>query len=405
MLYSTGIHAMEDFHHKPEDNALDKKSVLLGTHRMCTPEETLARVQPFLQKIGITRVADITRLDELDIPIFQAIRPGSRNISVSQGKGITKALARVSAIMEAIEGWHAEQPDVVSTRATLGEMTSQLPYSLSHLNVHKHHVLHDALELEWFPATLLPGSAMPPQQTYVPADLVRLDFTVKNEWCPPTFSARSNGLASGNSFEEAVLHALYEIIERDTFERVQREQIHPVSVDLDTVNGVASSYLIEKLKQARVTLRVSYASGATGLACFKAMITSASYPIVTGGCGCHIDHDVALSRALTEAAQTRLTMIAGSRDDIQSFSYQRLQGWSAFSSFTRSKEQLQRNFQDISSPISPSFSLKEDLHKVVQRIVSAFGTAPMIVDLSHQDFNIPVVFVILPQALFWEDLS
>jgi ribosomal protein S12 methylthiotransferase accessory factor len=405
MSYFTNVHAMGTGQCKPENSVFNEKSVFIGTHRICTPEETLARIQPFLPQIGITRVADITQLDELGIPIFQAIRPGSRNISVSQGKGITKALAKVSAIMESIEGWHAEQPALISTRATLGEMAAQLPYTLAQLSVHQHHILHDALELEWFPATILSNADTPAQSTYVPADIVRLDFTVKNMWHPPTFSARSNGLASGNSFEEAVLHALYEIIERDTFERVRKGLIHQFLVDLDTIDGVASRYLIEKLKAARATIRIFYASGATGIACFKAMISSPSYPIVTGGGGCHIDRDVALSRALTEAAQTRLTMIAGSRDDIQSFSYKRLQGWSSFSSFTHSQEQPQRIFQEIPSSITPSSSIKEDLHNVLQRIISAFGTAPLIVDLTHQSFNIPVIFAILPQALFWEDLS
>jgi ribosomal protein S12 methylthiotransferase accessory factor YcaO len=34
------------------------------------------------------------------------------------------------------------------------------------------------------------------------------------------------------------------------------------------------------------------------------------------GAGCHLDPTLALSRALCEAAQTRLTRIAGTRDDI-----------------------------------------------------------------------------------------
>jgi len=41
------------------------------------------------------------------------------------------------------------------------------------------------------------------------------------------------------------------------------------------------------------------------------------------GTGCHRSPEIALSRALTEAAQTRLTLIAGSRDDVFPSYYRR----------------------------------------------------------------------------------
>ena len=40
------------------------------------------------------------------------------------------------------------------------------------------------------------------------------------------------------------------------------------------------------------------------------------------GSGCHLSADIALSRALTEAAQSRLTVIAGSRDDLFRSTYE-----------------------------------------------------------------------------------
>src|SRR5690242_848779 len=95
---------------RSDQTNLNKKAVLVGTHRVSSPEETLARVSPMLPHIGITRVAEVTWLDRIGIPVFQAIRPNSRNISVSQGKGVTRALAKVSGIMEAVELWHAENP-------------------------------------------------------------------------------------------------------------------------------------------------------------------------------------------------------------------------------------------------------------------------------------------------------
>jgi ribosomal protein S12 methylthiotransferase accessory factor len=87
---------------------MSDKAFLRGTHRVCSPEETWERIQPAFGPAGLTRVADVTRLDVIGIPVFQAVRPRSRNLSVSQGKGATPMAARVSAAMEALELWHAE---------------------------------------------------------------------------------------------------------------------------------------------------------------------------------------------------------------------------------------------------------------------------------------------------------
>jgi len=89
-----------------------KKSYVNETQRTVSPEETLARVEKALPAAGITRVADITNLDRLGIPVFSSIRPtaGRGAISVYNGKGATPTEARVSAIMEGIERYSAEVP-------------------------------------------------------------------------------------------------------------------------------------------------------------------------------------------------------------------------------------------------------------------------------------------------------
>ena len=75
----------------------------LGTHRRQPPVATLAAIRPIAAHCGVTRLADVTGLDTIGIPVFQAIRPLARSLSVSQGKGVTRVAARVSALMEAIE--------------------------------------------------------------------------------------------------------------------------------------------------------------------------------------------------------------------------------------------------------------------------------------------------------------
>src|SRR5882724_3967893 len=81
-----------------------------GTHRTVSPAETLARVTPLLPAMGITRVANVTGLDRIGVPVAMVYRPNARSIAVSPGKGLTLDAARCSGVMESIEGWHAERP-------------------------------------------------------------------------------------------------------------------------------------------------------------------------------------------------------------------------------------------------------------------------------------------------------
>ena len=85
------------------------KRYTTGTHRVFAPEETLERMRPHWRKLGVTRFADVTGLDRIGIPVIMAIRPNSRSVAVSQGKGVHLAAAKASALMETVETWHAER--------------------------------------------------------------------------------------------------------------------------------------------------------------------------------------------------------------------------------------------------------------------------------------------------------
>ena len=372
-----------------------EKAVLVGTHRVCPPEETLARIRPLLSSMGITRVADLTHLDDLGLPVVQAIRPNSRNLSVSQGKGVTKALATASALMEAIELWHAEDPDLPVTVQSPGELKNQLPYSVYDLNLSRHHVLHDALPLEWFPAQFIDSDEM----TLVPANYVRVNMLVTQSWVLPTFAVTSNGLASGNVREEAILHGLYEVIERDTLVLARSGTVPRLSIDPATVDGAATAPILAQFYRAGASVEIQGLVGPTGIACFEAHLTSPSYPRVIAGYGCHLDRDVALSRALTEAAQIRLSIIAGSRDDIQHGAYAEIQQM-------RSASQLHASstltpFQAI--PSTSNRDIAADLQNVTRPIRSVVTCPPLFVDLTRSAFGIPVVFVVVPQFRMVEE--
>jgi YcaO-like protein with predicted kinase domain len=98
---------------------------LSGTHRVSSLDETRARVWPLLRPLGITRVADITGLDCIGVPVVAVYRPNARSLSVAQGKGLTLLAAEVSGVMESLEFFHAEN---ISTPVLLGSY-SQLRFT------------------------------------------------------------------------------------------------------------------------------------------------------------------------------------------------------------------------------------------------------------------------------------
>lgn len=66
-----------------------KKVHFAGTHRVRHPEETWARLGELRDSFGITRIADVTGLDTLGIPVVAAVRPASRTRPLAYGRGAT----------------------------------------------------------------------------------------------------------------------------------------------------------------------------------------------------------------------------------------------------------------------------------------------------------------------------
>jgi ribosomal protein S12 methylthiotransferase accessory factor len=84
--------------------ALTKDELCMGQtlfngSRVRPPEQTWNAIKPRLREFGITRVGEVTGLDRIGLPVWIAIRPNARTLSVSQGKGLDDTAARVSAAM------------------------------------------------------------------------------------------------------------------------------------------------------------------------------------------------------------------------------------------------------------------------------------------------------------------
>jgi len=217
----------------------------------------------------------------------------------------------VSAVMESIEFWHAEQ--VTGTTGPVpARAWGRLPYPWRECSPAVGSLLHDGLPIEWVTGQGLVSG----RDTVVPLGCVRIDYRYAAAWEPPLFGATTNGLAGGNTVTEATVHALCEVMERDsTGDLVSTPEHQQGCLDLDTVQDGYCRALLDRFADAGAVLDVRYTQGRLGLHLFHAVGRSATAPFLYAGFGSHPDHRVALARAVTEAAQSRLTAIAGSRDD------------------------------------------------------------------------------------------
>jgi ribosomal protein S12 methylthiotransferase accessory factor len=354
-----------------------------GTYRTSLPEETWERVRPMLPRFGITRVADITGLDDVGLPVHVAYRPDGLTFAVSIGSGATPAQSRVSAVMESIETWHAENLRVPrSVRCAAVDL--DLDYCVRELNLAHRSPLTADVVLDWVPGQgLLTG-----REIFAPADLIRLDLTLAVDWAQALFQVTSNGLATGNSVADAVLHGMVEVIERDSVASYLAGPPHERRyVDPATCRDPEARRTFEALRAADCTVLVCDITGRAGLPCYAAVVWSPDVPVSCGGYGCHVDRGIAIGRAMAEAAQTRLAFIAGARDDVDGDFYRAAAGPSEPSCLAP-------------LPDEPGWASGSDLSTVIrhcaQRVATVTGAEPFAVEISHPDIGIPTVKVIAP---------
>lgn len=292
-----------------------------GTLRAAAVDVTLARARGAMRAVGITRVGNVTGLDHVGVPTWLVVRPLSRSLTVSQGKGLTHELAQASGLMESIELHHAESLVPRGRWLTLAEaVRDRACVTPLLLPIRPKARLREQSRAEWIDGVDLVSG----RRRRVPRDLLRLGPRAAREPVA-IFAGSSNGLASGNTRDEALLHALCELIERDQVSLwMVRRQVDPAApatrLRLATVDDPHCRWLIGRCDAAGLRLAAWSVTQTTRVPCFACLVHDTAgrtfYPQRAAGFGCHPYRGIALARAITEALQSRLTHIAGGRDDM-----------------------------------------------------------------------------------------
>jgi ribosomal protein S12 methylthiotransferase accessory factor len=268
------------------------------------------------------------------------------------------------------------------------------------------------------------------EQILVPAALVLFRYTQDGTAVNPFSFSHTNGLASGNVIEEAVCHALCEVVERDASSLADlrssafpyhllklltnkfKESGYPINeitsdvmvdepnlfpmLDLEDTIIQPAKNLVSRFKAANISLIVKDITSNVGIPTFNAASVewlTQNYGYLAEGTGTHPDARIALVRAITELAQTRAANIQGSRDDLRKINYvgensEDKRSWQFMSS------ERKISLAEVNSYYNEN--ILDDIRLILRQLKAVGLKKAIVVDLTVPWIGVPVVRAIVP---------
>lgn len=364
--------------------------------RCRSPEATLRIAKEWAQKAGIGAVAEVTARDVLGVPVYTS--PPNASLHRCYGKGLARIDAEVGAYMEALEGvfaapgslrpatrWGTPR-DVTGAEGSVRATLELCPLLGQHVDLDGRLLLAEAADVET-------GAV-----SWLPAELV---FYPAPDVGQALFGASANGLASGNSVVEASFHALAELVERDVW---SLDLFRRGSVLVEETSLPEEIRLIgERAARQQLELVVRSIPNDYGVPFFAAFLFAPETPslqLFNGGWGCHLDRTIALTRAVAEAAQSRLTYLVrhgesahADGDDAESLRTQiRL---------VRAPERAVSYSRVAHVPLHDS--LEENFADLVTRVRRVTGRPIYRVAYTDEDSELQIVRLIAPMLEYFQE--
>lgn len=401
-----------------------------GTSRIQPVEETLKKVNPLVKQIGITRVADITDMDRLRIPNYSAVLPGTEDyIWVYSGKGPTKNHAKASVIMESIERFSSlpanyEGKILTGKYKELSKSYDVLKYDevIEPLSFQ----LTDEMNMDY----CIGYDLINQKDILIPSSLAIFRYNPNPPSINPYSFFHTNGLASGNVMEEAICHALCEVIERDAVSIAEFSssafQYHLLKtiengflnngilirslesknfiddntvysdIDLNGLDYPPVKKIVREFHKCQISLKVKDITTEIGIPTFIASSVewvNHDYGYLVEGHGTHPDSRIALMRAITEVSQSRAANIQGSRDDLRKMKYD------------PQNSDENKSWQFMASPKKKAFTevnsfynddILDDIKLILGNLKNKGFKNAIVVNLTNSRLQVPVVRIIVP---------
>ena len=370
-----------------------------GTHRIIPPSETIENNEDKCKIAGITRITEITHLDRIGLPVFSAIRPTSQegSISIYGGKGISTEHAKASAMMEGFERYSAEKQDENTVTGTISEISSKgkiinpeslnLPNDFNKTNM-------ENINLEWNIAHDLISD----EDYYIPSNAIYHPYV--NDSVFSLFKSNTNGLASGNSLEEAILHGIFEVIERDAWSIFELTHKNSKQIDLDSIESETVKEALLKFSENDINIKLMDLTADINVPTIAASADDTLLKdagLLTLGIGTHLDPEVAVLRALTEVAQSRATQIHGAREDTVRADFARTAGYERMKRINKhyfQEDDVKIALSDIENRSTDSIT--KDISIVLDELKANEIEHVLYYDLTRPELDVNVVRVVIP---------
>ena len=373
----------------------EKKSLNVGTSlRVLPPEETIRRVskEPIVKEMFIGNEKEVRdsvspyafkRDFKVDVRVWaERNRYKIKGKLTSRGKGKDKVEAKASYLMEFIERYSASaslcdnksigyKREFELVKAKYSDLKKK---GLNVLDPNKMNleVPYEDEYLYWVCADEVDKSGI--HKIYVPAQFVFWLSSENLDEIDLLSRSSSNGLASGNTMDEAKLHGILEYIER----HLDKVSCYCPSRCFSLIaDGPEISFILKGLRERDIYIYFLDLTNEWGIPCYKAFIKSmiGETLITSTGCGAHLDGRIAALRALCELTHS-----------------------SSYGPLIQNPEGLLKAIKTIRYEELPNYSsgnVTTDLH-TLERLLIMNGLHIIYADLTRKDLDIPVVRVIIP---------
>jgi len=371
------------------------KAYILETHRSRSPADTLRFIAGMKETLGMNAFQDATSLDRIGLPVFTChrIRP-DQSKTWHTGKGFTAAQAQVSLTMEAIERYCSEFRDEYRSRLVIDSYENLKKKRIAVLDPQtlilpqfSQYAPDDVLH--WVGGYDLIGR----EEMLTPACAVYHPFSLDDK---PLINTHTDGIASGSTMEEAVCHALMEVIERDAWSiaKFSGDACDAVAIE-DRPDNQFLLDIVDKFNRADIEITAKDITSDIGIpviAAFSQDLAEDMIPI--DGFGAHLDPKVAMARALTEIAATRALFIQkygfdGLREDLPAYC-----SMDSVEQDFRFYAHAEKTLADME--VGYHADMLQDIEKAAAMLQSRGHERLIVVGLTRPDVGLPTVRVIVP---------
>ena len=411
-----------------------------GGYRIRNPQETIEKYSHLVSPVtGIVNLLERdTRLDS-SVHVYMAghnyairhdslasLKQGLRNMSA--GKGVSEAQAKASALCEAIERnsgiFEGYEKRIAASFSELGSQAihpnkcmlfsdkqyrerKEINDRKSKFNFVPERYDDPNLKIEWTPVWSLTDETF----KYLSTQHMYYKYIYPDGKRNPVYAlACSNGAASGNSLEEAILQGFFELVERDSVALWWYNMLQPAGVDITSFDEPYFAELAAYYKRMNRNIWVLDITSDLDIPAFAALSrrTDQEAERIIFGLGCHLDARLAVQRAMTEMNQSLphvLSVFNEDGDTNPDFGDSEAVDWWKNSTCNNQPYLMPDENRKIKCQADYSRDYSEDILENIQlcqKIVEHQGMEMLVMDQTRPDIGVPVAKVIVPGVRhFW----